>query len=739
MRISNQKYDRRPCVTGAVFILCALFMLCQMFGQQMFGQQTFGLPAKNTTSSDTSSKAHIFDLPSHTERLEIGSEIQYYEDIEKTLTFDSITSPAMSPRWKTYQKQTLSFGFKHSAYWLRFALRNPSPEQNDWLMEFAFPTLDSIELYSPHKSGRYERHLMGDHLPFAKREIHHRTFVKRLDLPESEPRVYYVRVATASTTVIPITLYRNNDFIAHSNLWQLFYGWLLGALMILIAYHLILYVFTRETSYIFYVVYMSGVLFYTATFNGFTAQYIFPESATPLQYAMLFSIGLVFIGLVLFTRAFLNTPLVAPRFDIVLRLLAAYLFIVSSATLFADYLTVNLIMSSSLLPVVAICYGITLYVSWQARTRQHLYFLIGSFWLMLGGCLASLMTIGVLPNNSLTRNSVQIGAIIESTLFALALSYRYKVLQQEKKRAQEENFRLIRDANQSLQSAVEKRTAELQEKNADLETANEEIQRQMEIQTDQAREIELANTTLQEQNEKLNALDREKNEIIGIVAHDLKNPISAVRGLAELIESGFAEPEQIPEITSQIVHTADRMLELVRNLLDVNRLESGTVQFHPVEFDLSPMAESTVWQYTQAATTKHITLLYRLETDASIIYADEQATMQVLENLISNAVKYSPHGKEIVVRVSRKSDYVRLEVKDDGPGLSEEDKPKLFEKFARLSARPTGGEYSTGLGLSIVKKMVVAMNGRVWCESEYGTGATFIVELPSPAILFPKP
>jgi signal transduction histidine kinase len=175
------------------------------------------------------------------------------------------------------------------------------------------------------------------------------------------------------------------------------------------------------------------------------------------------------------------------------------------------------------------------------------------------------------------------------------------------------------------------------------------------------------------------------------------------------------------------------MLELVRNLLDVNRLESGTVQFHPVEFDLAPMAESTVWQYTQTASVKHITLHYRLETDVSMVYADEQATMQVLENLVSNAVKYSPHGKQVFIRISSKDDYVRLEVEDEGPGLSDEDKSKLFSKFARLSARPTGGEYSTGLGLSIVKKMVVAMNGKVWCESEYGKGATFIVELPSPS------
>ena len=105
--------------------------------------------------------------------------------------------------------------------------------------------------------------------------------------------------------------------------------------------------------------------------------------------------------------------------------------------------------------------------------------------------------------------------------------------------------------------------------------------------------------------------------------------------------------------------------------------------------------------------------------------------VQVLENLVSNAVKYSPPGKNIFVRLKRLPAAARCEVQDEGPGLSAEDQKKLFGKFARLSAKPTGGEHSTGLGLSIVKKMVEAMKGQVWCESEPGKGATFIVSLPA--------
>lgn len=291
-------------------------------------------------------------------------------------------------------------------------------------------------------------------------------------------------------------------------------------------------------------------------------------------------------------------------------------------------------------------------------------------------------------------------------------------------------------------------------RNARLEhRANIEIVRQQRILEDQSTEIELTNATLQEQNGELAALNTEKSELMGIVAHDLKNPIGAVRGLAELIESDAVQANDLQTTAHQIVVTSDRMLALVTNVLDMNRLELGGMKFHIVEFDILSVVEVMCEQYQQVAEAKQITVHYRPDVEAALAFADEQALMQVLDNLLSNAIKYSPHGKNVFVRVGHSSDenrphptdqstndqstndqstndYVRVEVRDEGSGLSAEDKTKLFGKFARLSAQPTGGEHSTGLGLSIVKKIVEAMQGRVWCESELGQGARFIVELP---------
>lgn len=262
------------------------------------------------------------------------------------------------------------------------------------------------------------------------------------------------------------------------------------------------------------------------------------------------------------------------------------------------------------------------------------------------------------------------------------------------------------------------------------ERASAKIAKQKILLEEQTQLIQRSNDELFVQNEQLSSLNAEKTEIMGIVSHDLKNPISAVRGFGELIESGILTKQELASVAHQIVHTSERMLELVKKLLDMNQLEAGGMEFQNIEFDILPMVEGVVQQFEAQAAAKHITIHYSSEFASRRVIADEQAMEQVLDNLLSNAVKYSPHGKHVFVRVLGSESKLRLEVQDEGPGISESDHVKLFEKFSRLSARPTGGEHSTGLGLSIVKKIVEAMKGHIWCESELGQGATFIVEVP---------
>ncbi|MCX7006951.1 MAG: HAMP domain-containing sensor histidine kinase, partial [Kiritimatiellaeota bacterium] len=226
---------------------------------------------------------------------------------------------------------------------------------------------------------------------------------------------------------------------------------------------------------------------------------------------------------------------------------------------------------------------------------------------------------------------------------------------------------------------------------------------------------------------------RLKTEFLNIAAHDLKNPLTGILGFSELLTQPdvHQKPADVVEMAQAINQSAHRMLYLIRNLLDVSRYESRQFQPNPVALDLVVVTQRLVSQNSARAAQKNITLHNEI-TGAAPAWADQTLTEQVMDNLLSNAIKFSPPGKSVFVRSRTEADSVLWEVQDQGPGLSAADKAKLFQKFSRLSARPTGGENSTGLGLSIVKLLVASMGGRVWCESELGRGATFIVALPQP-------
>jgi signal transduction histidine kinase len=245
-------------------------------------------------------------------------------------------------------------------------------------------------------------------------------------------------------------------------------------------------------------------------------------------------------------------------------------------------------------------------------------------------------------------------------------------------------------------------------------------------------ELKHARDTILRYGEELRRLNEEKDEFMGIAAHDLRNPLSAIKGYSEMmIEDAQAlSHRELEENGRRICDTASRMVEMVQNLLDVNAIERGELKLNLAPTSLGPALNQVIETQRPRSTLKQQTIHLESEAAPVVVLVDASVTVQVLENLVSNAVKYSPPGRDIFVRLKKAAEGVRIEVQDQGPGLSAEDQKKLFGKFARLSAKPTGGEHSTGLGLSIVKKMVEAMNGQVWCESELGRGATFVVEFP---------
>jgi signal transduction histidine kinase len=224
--------------------------------------------------------------------------------------------------------------------------------------------------------------------------------------------------------------------------------------------------------------------------------------------------------------------------------------------------------------------------------------------------------------------------------------------------------------------------------------------------------------------------NRFKTELLSLAAHDLKAPLQSIMGFAQLIQEADAIPQHIEKKATVIVNSAKNMERLIVDLLDTAAMEQGKIMVKKTTIGLAELAKDVVAQYQPQAEKKKQTIQFHADETCEV-ETDADKTQRILENLISNAVKYSPEGKTIWVSVAEANSSVQITVRDEGQGFTEADKEKLFQKFQRLSARPTGGENSTGLGLAIAKQLVELLGGSIRCDSA-GTnqGATFIVDLP---------
>jgi signal transduction histidine kinase len=226
-----------------------------------------------------------------------------------------------------------------------------------------------------------------------------------------------------------------------------------------------------------------------------------------------------------------------------------------------------------------------------------------------------------------------------------------------------------------------------------------------------------------------------KNQFINMTIHDLRNPLSVIQGLTTMMRQEIKEDSENAQLMDLVLESSSLMLRLVNELLEAVKIESGKLFLKKEVLNLNVICNEVVDKNRYRASQKGQNLVFSAsDIDRCFINADNIRIHEAIDNLLNNAIKYSPLNSNIWINITPKKydnkDYVRIEIKDEGPGLSEDDKQKIFGKFQRLSAQPTGGESSTGLGLSIVKELVELHDGRIWAESKMGDGSIFIIELP---------
>jgi signal transduction histidine kinase len=233
------------------------------------------------------------------------------------------------------------------------------------------------------------------------------------------------------------------------------------------------------------------------------------------------------------------------------------------------------------------------------------------------------------------------------------------------------------------------------------------------------------------QKQDLKELTETQNYLMSIVAHDLKAPLNRVQGLVQLLPLVGPLNEEQKEQVEMMDKAVESGRKLIEDILTINAYEADYDELYLEEVNLDEFVAEIVGVYQQSiADKKHIEILLDLKASLSI-KTDRESLMRILDNLISNAVKFSPSHKKVFIILEKKEENIVISIKDQGPGISKEDQKKMFKKFQKLSAKPTGGESSTGLGLSIIKVLTQKLKGSIDYETKLNEGTTFRLILPS--------
>jgi two-component system sensor histidine kinase/response regulator len=281
-------------------------------------------------------------------------------------------------------------------------------------------------------------------------------------------------------------------------------------------------------------------------------------------------------------------------------------------------------------------------------------------------------------------------------------------------RLRQENTRLMEHLaryNEELEATVKLRTAELQRKSSELEDSNRSVV---------------------EQNKIITKLNKDKARVLALAGEDLQHPI------ADILKTAAHGIKRADKLSSNeavthlhnIATSASHVKAVLDNLLHLNAIENTGISVYPTRLDPNMVVQVVAMEFQERARAKNITLTYERTGSISMCHTDPRGVQTIAEHLVSNAVKFTPPGGSVAVTLQSVEGGICLRVADSGPGFTNEDKQHLYTSFTPHSAKPTGGELSTGLGLSITKQYVQALKGTIELTSMPGSGATFIVTLP---------
>jgi signal transduction histidine kinase len=621
--------------------------------------------------------ALVFD--DSTRMLPLGKQLTYVEDTTGTAGLEQVLAQPFMPN----TTQVLNKGYSSSAFWikvdLRYVPRQDSTGARTWLLELAYPPMDHVDLYLQDGNGNW--HLSartGDALPWASRPIRQNNYVFDLPFTPGEARTLLLRVQSEGSVQVPLSLWSADAYVEAQPERLYVFGLIYGVLLVMLVYNLFIYLSVRDTSYLYYILYIASFGLYQVSVNGAGIQFFWPNNPWWANAATPFFIGAAALFGSQFARYFLRTACHGRWLDRLLTVLMGVGVVVMAMSLAAGYGLALRLATGLALAFVIVTFGAGI-IAWFKGQRQARYFMIAWSAFLVGGIVNTLMVLGFLPNVFLTMYASQLGSALEVALLSLALADRINVMR-------EQQAQVLQDAGQKLEAL----------------------------------------------NQQLFNSNRLKDEFLATVTHELRTPMNGVIGSLEVMQTLPMDTE-LATYQKTAAQSARDMMRMVDDMLILTELQAGRLTLRQEPFRLQVLLDSLHMQFVGQATGKGLALRTRVVPGVpDSLHGDLKKMALCLGCLLDNAIKFTQEGTvtlEVEAIEQHYSDVrVVFRVQDTGIGLSLAS-DALYQQFYQVDGSTTREHGGLGIGLAISRQLATLVGGTLSHQSEPGKGSCFKLTL----------
>ncbi len=632
--------------------------------------------------------ASAIEFNQNTRSLPLGRAMQVLEDPTDTLTIADVSAPSAAVRFKPHDKDTLNAGYSRSVFWLKVDLHYTAKDvraPRTWFLELAYPPLNHLDLYQRDGSGTYRlTSRTGSALPFSSRDVSQSNYLFKLNFVPDQQQTVYLRLQSQGSIQAPLTLWAGTAYLEQQPLRLYVLGAIYGVLLGMLVYNLFIYLSVRDTSYLYYILYIASFGLYQLSVNGVAVEFFWPNNPWWANAAVPFLIGSAALFGSLFARSFLHTAQHSRWINRLLLALVGCGAVVMLLSLMTSYA-----LALRLATGLALVFTVTIFVAaikaWYCGQRMARYFIIAWSAFLLGGVVNTLMVLGYLPNVFLTMYASQIGSAIEVALLSLALADRINSMR-------EQQAQILFDASQKL------------------EVLNQQLARS----------------------------NRLKDEFLATLTHELRTPMNGVIGSLELMQTVPLDTD-LAQYQQTAAGSARDMMRMVNGILTLTELQAGRLSAQPQAFSLRGTLDTLRQQFSVSAQSKGLAFSIDVADELpDRVVGDVYKLLQCLDCLLDNAFKFTHEGavRLRVVGVPHSDGGVRLSfiVTDTGIGFAFLDEATLYQRFFQLDSSTTREYGGLGIGLAICRQLIELLGGRLTHHSEPLKGSRFQLELKvSPA------